>query len=244
MAAKKTGKTTGKSTGKSSGKSTQAKKSTASVKKGTPVKKTVTDKKKSLTAGTEATKSKNSGNKTKKQMPEVNEAATREELVPEFSNELVLLVTLVISVLLFLSNFEMSGKVGEVINQVTFGLFGVLAYVIPFFLFFGIAFYLANRTSNKRYIPKLIASVALFAVFAAIIQLVFEQTVDMELLDYYKLSAEEKNGGGLLGGLLCFLCVPAFGKVGSYVVLVALALLCIMILTGKALFALVGEISG
>ena len=47
----------------------------------------------------------------------------------------------------------------------------------------------------------------------------------MELMDYYKLSAAEKSGGGLMGGVLCFLCVPAFGKVGSYVVLVALALL-------------------
>ena len=244
MAAKNTGKTTG------------TKKSTTSVKKGTPVKKTVTENKttgskksgskkmKNSKAGKSVTESKNSGNKTKKQMQEVNGAVTKEELVPEFSNELVLLVTLVVSVLLFLSNFEMSGKVGEVINQVTFGLFGVLAYVIPFFLFFGIAFYLANRSANKRYIPKLIASVALLAVFAAIIQLVFEQTIDMELLDYYELSAKEKSGGGLLGGLLCFLCVPAFGKVGSYVVLVALALLCIMVLTGKALFALVGEISG
>ncbi len=231
------------------------------AKKGTSVKKTATGKgnssakntakkstgsksTKNSTAGKKVAESKNSGNKSKKQVQQVQEEVTREELVPEFSNELVLLVTLVISILLFLSNFEMSGKVGEVINQFTFGLFGVLAYVIPFFLFFGIAFYLANRSSNKRYIPKLIASVALFAVLAAIIQLVFEQTVDMKLLDYYKMSAEGKSGGGLLGGVLCFLCVPSFGKVGSYVVLVALALLCIMVLTGKALFSLMGEISG
>ncbi len=218
MAVKSTGKTTGK-------------KKTASVKKGTPVKKTVSKK--------------NSGetNKTLKKK-NAEEKLPKEELVPDFNNELVLLVTLVISTLLFLSNFSMSGKVGEVINQFTFGMFGVMAYVIPFFLFFGIAFYLANRTSNKRYIPKLIASVALFVVLAAIIQLVFGQTTEMELLDYYKVSAEKKNGSGLLGGVLCYLCVPAFGKVGSYVVLVALALVCIMVLTGKALFALLGEISG
>lgn len=245
---------------KNTGKSTGTKKNTASVKKGTPVKKTATDKKTTGTKSTDkntgrksakssgmakkAVEAKTSGKKSTRETQDVNEAATREELVPEFSNELILLITLVISVLLFLSNFSMSGKVGEIINQVTFGLFGVLAYIIPFFLFFGIAFYLANRSANKRYIPKLVASIALFAVLAAIIQLVFEQTVDMELLDYYKLSAENKNGGGLLGGVLCFFCVPAFGKVGSYVVLVALALLCVMILTGKALFALIGEISG
>lgn len=168
----------------------------------------------------------------------------REELVPELSNELVLLVTLVVSLLLFLSNFSLSGKVGEVINRVTFGLFGALAYLIPFFLFFGIAFYLANKKENKRYIVKLVASFGLFAVVAAMLQLVFGKTTDVKFFEYYKLCAESKSGGGLLGGAICQLLVPLFGKVGSYVVLIALALVCIMVLTGKALFALLAEAGG
>lgn len=226
MAAKKTGKSTG-------------------AKKGAPVKKTSTQQKNTKPTGSKKKcSSKEETGKGKKKVQEEETAPKREELVPEFSNEIVLLVTLVVSLLLFLSNFSMSGKVGEVINGVTFGLFGVLAYVIPLFLFFTVAFYLANRSANKRYIPKLIAAVLLFAVFAAIVQLVFEQTTTEGLLDYYKMSAENKNGGGLLGGVLCFLLVPAFGKVGTYVVLVAIALLCVMILTGKALFAMIRELSG
>ena len=168
----------------------------------------------------------------------------KEELVPELSNELVLLVTLVVSVLLFLSNFSLSGKVGEVINQVTFGLFGLLAYLVPFLLFLGVAFYLANRELNRRYIVKLAALIALFAVAAAILQLLFGSTADMELLEYYKASSETKSGGGFLGGLICWVFIPLFGKVGSYVVLAAMAILCLMLLTGKALFAFLAEISG
>ncbi|MBR6771401.1 MAG: DNA translocase FtsK 4TM domain-containing protein, partial [Lachnospiraceae bacterium] len=168
----------------------------------------------------------------------------KEELVPELSNELVLLITLVVSVLLFLSNFSLSGKVGEVINQITFGLFGVLAYIIPFFLFFGIAFYLANKTGNRRYVIKLVASIGLFAIVAAIIQLVFGETTNVEFLEYYKICAKTKSGGGLLGGAFCWVLTPLFGKVGTYVVLIALALVCVMILTGKALFALLAEFSG
>ncbi|MBP3569508.1 MAG: DNA translocase FtsK 4TM domain-containing protein [Lachnospiraceae bacterium] len=172
------------------------------------------------------------------------EPMPKEELVPELSNELVLLITLVVSVLLFLSNFSLSGKVGEVINQVTFGLFGILAYIIPFFLFFGIAFYLANKEGSRRYVTKLVASIGLFAIVAAVIQLVFGKTTGVEFMEYYKSCAETKSGGGLLGGALCWVMTPLFGKVGTYVVLIALALLCIMILTGKALFALLAEISG
>ena len=168
----------------------------------------------------------------------------QEELVPELSNELILLVTLVVSVLLFLSNFRLSGTVGELINQVTFGLFGVLAYVIPFFLFFGVAFYLANRSLNRRYIIKLVASIGLFVVAAAVLQLLFGASEKLSLLEYYQTSAKNKSGGGLLGGFFCWLFTPLFGKVGSYVVLIGIAIFLIMILTGKALFALLAEVSG
>jgi len=219
---------------------------TTQMKQGTSAKKTSAGKK----AGTKASgKSKSEPRdemkKNKKQpVQEVAEIQEREEIVPEFRNELVLLVSLVISLLLFFSNFSMSGKFGEVINSVTFGLFGVLAYVVPVFLFLGVAFYLANRKKNKKYIPKLIASVVLAAILAGIVQLVFERNTLDELMDYYYLSSESKGGGGLFGGFLCYYLVPAFGKVGTYVVLVALALLCVMVLTGKALFAMLGEYSG
>lgn len=205
-------------------------------------KKNVAPSSKKGTGGTKKNTVRNAG-KTKKQT-EKKAAAEKEELVPEFSNELVLLVTLVVSILLFLSNFSLSGKVGEAINHVTFGLFGVLAYIIPFFLFFGFAFYLANKKSNKRYIIKLVASIGLFTVVAAVFQLLFSKTTEVEILEYFIICANEKTGGGLLGGALCFLLIPLFGKVGSYVVLVALALVCIMLLTGKALFAFLAEVSG
>ena len=110
----------------------------------------------------------------------------QEELVPQLSKELILLITLVISVLLFLSNFSLSGKVGEFINRATFGMFGILAYTIPFLLFFCIAFYLANRETNKRYIIKLMASIGLFVVVAALLQLVFGKTTDVGIFEYYE----------------------------------------------------------
>jgi len=225
-----------------------ANKSTKNGKTSTGAKKTTTAKKTNGTKSSGAKKSTTQSKKTAtKNAPKTKSAAVKptvkEELVPELNNELVLLITLVISILLFLSNFSLSGKVGEVINQVTFGLFGILAYLIPFFLFFGIAFYLANKKDNKRYIAKLVASVGLFIVIAAILQLVLGDTTDVEFLEYYKICAETKTGGGLLGGAVCWLLVPLFGKVGSYVVLIALVVLLLMVLTGKALFALVAEVS-
>ena len=216
-------------------------KKTAATNKKTTEKKTAGVKTKNASKTTSGRTA--SGSTTKAKTAKLKQRP-KEELVPELSNELVLLITLVVSLLLFLSNFSLSGKVGEFINRVTFGLFGVLAYVIPFFLFFGIAFYLANRDGSRRYIIKLMSSIGLFSVVAAVIQLVFGETTNVEFLEYYKICAEGKNGGGLLGGAICWVLTPLFGRVGSYVVLIALALLCIMILTGKALFAFIAEVSG
>ncbi len=192
-----------------------------------------------VTKGTQTTVRSRSSN-PKYQVEEEYE----EELVPELSNELILLVTLVVSVLLFLSNFRLSGTVGELVNQVTFGMFGVLAYIIPFVLFFGVAFYLANRFSNRRYVIKLLASIGLFVIIAAMLQLIFGASKELTLLDYYKQSSTEKLGGGLLGGFLCWILIPFFGQVGSYVILVGIAIFFVMILTGKAFFAFLAEVSG
>ncbi len=164
-------------------------------------------------------------------------------LIPEFGNEIVLLITLVISLLLILSNFKVSGKFGEMLNNVTFGLFGFLAYIIPFLLFVGVAFYLANRKENRSYIPKLIAMIGLFIILSTIIQLLSnDASADAKIADYYLNSAKTHSGGGFFGGILCRLLVPLVGRSGSFVVLAALEILCLMLFSGQAFFAVCAEI--
>lgn len=163
------------------------------------------------------------------------------ELSGELNNELVLLITLVVSILLLLSNFGLSGKFGEFIHGITFGLFGFLAYLIPFLLFFGIAFYLANR-KNSRYLTKLLEAFGLFAVFSGMIQLAVQSLdTQMDFTTYVTTYYQAKNGGGLLGAVICRVFVPFFGTIGSYIVLAALEIVFLMLMTGKALFALLSE---
>ena len=100
-----------------------------------------------------------------------NIAPKQEESFNDLHDEFVLMGTLVISVLLFLSNFQMSGKVGDVINNITFGLFGMLAYLLPFALFFLVAFYIANKGS--RLLPgKLLSASGMIIMVAAFLQMV------------------------------------------------------------------------
>ena len=161
-----------------------------------------------------------------------------------YHNEITLIITLVISLLLILSNFNLSGAVGKVINGFTFGLFGFMAYLLPFFLFFGIAFYIANR-GNRIAIRKLISAVLLGVVFTALIQLlIIGYSPSVKLTQYYKDSAELKSGGGIIGGFLCRILYPLFGTVGTYIILIALMIIFLMFITGKALLSYLSSKSG
>ncbi len=156
-------------------------------------------------------------------------------------NEIILMVVLVLSVLLLLSNFNLCGAFGEVISQVMYGLFGLPAALFPFVLFFGTAFVLSNR-GNRRASRKTFGAVALWISVTALIQL-FSRGHDPEMsfLEYYTFSAGNKSGGGLIGGVLCGLLCPLFGTAGTFVILFALVIVCVMFLTGKALFAYISR---
>lgn len=158
-----------------------------------------------------------------------------------FRDEVTLVTSLVVSLLLILSNFNLSGIVGKWINSFTFGMVGFLAFLLPFFLFFSVAFGIANRGNKTAYI-KIITAALSGVVLAAIIQLIQTRyPKGTRLIDVYLTSAEKRNGGGLIGGLLLSLIKPLFGLVGSYVVLFGIMAVLIVLFTGKSLFKPLGQ---
>ncbi|WFR54867.1 DNA translocase FtsK 4TM domain-containing protein [Anaerocolumna sp. AGMB13025] len=157
-----------------------------------------------------------------------------------YHDEITLIITLVISLLLILSNFDLSGVVGKAINSFTFGLAGFIAYLLPFLLFFGVAFHIANR-GNRIAMRKLISAVSLGIILTAFIQLsTSDYSADVTMKEYYLNSASLKNGGGIIGGFICRLLHSLFDTVGTYIILIALMIVCVMFITGKALFAYLG----
>lgn len=159
----------------------------------------------------------------------------------ELQNEIVLMVTLVVSILLFLSHFNLGGAVGSAVNGVMFGLFGLVAYLLPFLLFFGMAFFLANR-GNKVLPFKLLYAWGMVWTVMAFVQLCtkFEgvkKGIRLQMKEYFTLAKEQKKGGGLFGGLMVYCFDVPFGRIGSFVVVIALFLVCFMLFSRKAIFS-------
>lgn len=151
-------------------------------------------------------------------------------------DEVLLWIILAISVLAFLSNIGLGGTAGNAVSNVLFGVFGILAYVIPILLFFLFAFLILNK-KNKIAWMKVIAVWILVFVLCAFMELIpngYQQTKD--LLDYYKVSAAEKSGGGILSGIISVGCCPTIGVAGTYVILFIFTIIACILLTEKSFF--------
>ncbi len=223
-------KNTSKNTGK--GKQTSSKKAVGKTTSGKSASK------KNTAATAKASSKKQTSPKEREYTPEERaKMAEREGVRRQIKSETILIITFVIAVLLFLSNFSLSGQVGAVVRGALFGTFGLIAYLFPLLLLVSVAFYLANRdTFITSLRAKIISAVCVFILLCAMLQLGTGTTrSDFTPVDYYKASmASPHLGGGFVGGLLVSFMVPLFGMIGSYIILAALEIICLMIITGKA----------
>ena len=149
--------------------------------------------------------------------------------------EVFIISSFVVAVLLFLSNFNLCGAVGQVLKSAQLGLFGSVGYLVPIFLFIGTCFALSNR-GNVRATLKLSAAIGAALILCGLFHLLFgnRELAGASVLEYYKVSAATGKGGGLVGGLFAGGLSAVVGTVGAYVVLIALLIICIVCITEKS----------
>lgn len=117
-----------------------------------------------------------------------------------------------------------------------FGLFGVMAYIFPILLFIGSCFLISNK-SNHFAIFKFIASILLFCALCLFLQLLVQKDTELSsgiVKNAYANSAAYKNGGGALGGIFVWLCVPNFGKFGSFVIDIVVMIISLVLITERS----------
>ncbi|SKB72559.1 4TM region of DNA translocase FtsK/SpoIIIE [Lachnospiraceae bacterium] len=152
--------------------------------------------------------------------------------------EVGLLLLLGASVVLVLGNFGLTSVFGDTVNSFFFGLFGFMEYFWPFVLFFGTVFYLGNR-ENVRALLRLGASVVLFVLCGMFAQLfASEEFGEGGYSSIYDFAVSTRKGGGVIFGSLYEWLSKAIGVVGAVAVMLIIAIICIVILTGKSFIEL------
>ncbi len=148
-------------------------------------------------------------------------------------DEIIILTTLAVCLLLMISHFGIGGTVGDAASEFLFGVFGFIAYIVPILLFIAVAFVLSNKKNTNAYI-KAGAGFVLFLMCCTFFQLISGYAAGVKIVELYKRSSAYKDGGGVLGGIVVNTLVPAIGKPGTYIVVVLLCIISFVLITGKS----------
>ncbi len=213
--------------------------STSNARSGTGTRKTTTNK----TSVKNTSAKKSSAGKTS---ASGRTAASRKKQEQGYTepvlDDIKLIVVLAVCILILLSVFGLGGRVGDKAAYVLFGVFGLLAYALPFILFIGIAFHMSNRGSRLAHI-KLSAAAVLLMMIMALITLSDPAFDGVEVpLEGFFTSAASREGGGLIGYSLSWLLFSAFGRVGTTVIFVCIMLIAGVLVTGKRIFIRLGQL--
>lgn len=162
----------------------------------------------------------------------------RKKAMEQFENtiidEVFFLLSLAITILLFLCNFHIIGKLGDILSSFMFGLFGYMAYVAPLVIFFGVCFWIANMGNHVAGI-KLISGFVLFCMLCVFFTLIGGiQNIGTTLKDFYHFSSDNLKGGGIIGGFLGNGMYQLLGMVGTVIVLIVLIIICLVLLTERS----------
>ena len=166
-----------------------------------------------------------------------NSKSVSQELA--FESEVILWILLAVSILLFISNFGIGGKIGNAASSLIFGIFGFLAYIFPVVLFIGACFIISNK-NNHFAIFKFVACILLFCSLCMFGQLLIEDsgTKASEIIkNAYTYGSTFKKGGGALGGIFVWLCRPNFGTFGSFVISVIVMIISVVLITEHSIFS-------
>ena len=121
-----------------------------------------------------------------------------EKANPMIFKEAVLWMVLAVCILILISYMGIGGYLGEVIADVSFGVFGIAAYLFPFLLFIASAFLISNK-GNHIAAMKFASSVGLYICICSFAAL-FAWNADgaSEIIQLYDTVRPIKAAAGLL----------------------------------------------
>ncbi len=164
--------------------------------------------------------------------------AARKSVDIAVKNEVMLIVIFAAAIFIFLCIIGIiKGAAATGISNAMFGIFGLLAYLIPIFIFVGFAFGISNK-GNTVAVVKMVSSVILFFLLGVLAYMLLKQDDMLKgaslIQELYRTSAEHHAGGGVLFGSIAHGMYRLMGFGGTLFVVVVLGIICIVFITEKS----------
>ncbi len=164
--------------------------------------------------------------------------AARKSVDIAVKNEVMLIVIFAAAIFIFLCiTGIIKGAAATGISNAMFGIFGLLAYLIPVFIFVGFAFGISNR-GNTIAVVKMVSSVILFFLLGVLAYMLLKQEAMLKggplVQELFQTSSEHRAGGGVLFGSIAHGMYKLMGFGGTLFVVVVLGIICIVFITEKS----------
>ncbi len=159
------------------------------------------------------------------------------------SNEISVVASAGIMLLMVLSNFNLCGTIGIALSSLFFGIFGCVQYVMPVAFLAGVLILLANDYSPLS-IKKCLAGFSILMIISAFAQLIYMREGGVELASLFSLAIKNHATGGLIGGGIATILFNGFGVAGAAIILFCCLLLSFVLMTQKSFVDFMGRISG
>ncbi len=164
-------------------------------------------------------------------------ASARKNVDSAVKSEVILIVIFAVAIFMFLCVMGLGGSMSAGIRNVMFGVFGLLAYLVPILIFLGFAFGISNK-GNTVAIVKMVSAVILLFLLGILAYLFMKQenllTGDSLMQELYQTSAEHHAGGGVLFGTIAHGMYALMGIGGTIFVVVVLGIISVVFITEKS----------
>ena len=179
---------------------------------------------------------------TKRTTTRKNSKRIQQNYSSSIVDEVMFLISLGVTILLFLCNFHLIGSVGDKISNVMFGIFGIMAYVAPLLIFLAVYFGISN-VGNKVAVVKLFSGIV-FSCMCCVLFTLFGGIDDVgdNIKAYYSFSHDLRKGGGVIGGFLGNGMHQLVGTAGTVIIMLLLMIVSFILLTEKSFISFVKKV--
>lgn len=183
-------------------------------------------------------KTKNNNKTSKAQTSKAKEKAqeiqAKKKADKRVIDEIWAIITIAIGAFLAVATFTSgAGKVGEIIGETLKGVFGHMAYVLPFYLIlFGVLLF-ARKTSHfsLKTVGLLFAILLMMTTMNSTRYLEENGTqLTWEIMKGFYASGMKLLSGGFIGMILAALLVKGFGMAGCWIFTLVTTFICLMLL--------------
>ena len=153
-------------------------------------------------------------------------------------NEVVLICIFAAAIFLFLCvTHIIHGTAADGIRSAMFGVFGLLAYIVPIMIFLGFAFGISNKGNTVAVIK--LGSAVILIFLLGILSYMFLKQNDMiqegQLISsLYHSSAEHHAGGGVLFGSIAYGLYRLIGFGGTLFLVIVLVIISVVFITERS----------